>query len=167
MQLPAGLKFMRQPKSCVHLHLRQCIFCCPQSFRAVERGSISTRNKAELVKICGQLSEMAMSMKCEPERQYRRGAVEQTTRPQQLRRYMPGLPPEREWLGDLTELRQLLPDIGEHVILTHLCETRGPGDYGARNVYRGAQRAWDGGGLNGFGAVLSPPEGGDLWLRLR
>lgn len=106
-------------------------------------------------------------MECTDENQCLCAPVEESTKSERLRRYMPGLPPEKVWLTDPLEIRGQLPEIGEHVIMTHLYDTRAPGDYGARNVYRGAQRAWDGGGLHGFGAVPCSSEGGDLWLRLR
>ena len=128
---------------------------------------MSRATKPELVKLYEQLLAMMDSMGCDNPTLYLRAPVVPTTRDDRKTRHMPMVPPDSAWVTDPTVMRPLLPEIGEHIIVTHLCEGRPEGYYGARNLYRGAQRAYDLGAVGGFSAVLCPPEGGDVWIRLR
>lgn len=157
-----GMGFTRNATDC---RFETTLFA--QRYRCVEKTSVSRASKAQLIELAAKLADMVTSLECDDDSTFLRGEVETSTPAERLRRFMPGLPPESAWNHDHMAIRLLLPEIGEHVIIAHLCATRPEGDYGARNLYRGAQRAYDLGGLSGFSAVLHPSDGGDLWLRLR
>lgn len=178
---PDFLKVVRrqaspQPSSTLHslchtpVTLSLLLRTLPQRFRCLERTRVSSANKAQLVVMAENVMRVVGSLVCCDERRHLRAGVDETSRLQRRRAYMPDLPAERFWITDHLQLKDKLPEIHETVIISWLSgmePTSDGGTYTSRNLYRGMQRALDLGGLEGLSGVPCPAEGGHLWLRLR
>ncbi|CAM9923246.1 unnamed protein product [Ectocarpus fasciculatus] len=137
------------------------------SVRGLERAGVSGENKATLVNLAQRVVEVMGGLSVTDDNLLFRSPVEVATHAETLDREMPDLPDEAEWLKDHMELREVLPELSETVVIDHLSTKDTSVNRRSRNLYRGMQRVMDLGCLDGLEGVPPPPFGGTSWIRFR